>query len=48
MLKNATLYEDLGPDHFDRRAQGKQVRRLINRLQNHGFAVQITPVKAAA
>jgi hypothetical protein len=44
MLKNGTLYEDLGPDHFDRRAQGKQVYRLINRLPNLGFAVQITPV----
>jgi transposase len=48
MLKNGTLYEDLGPDHFDRRAQGKQVHRLINRLRNLGFAVQITPVEAAA
>ena len=48
MLKNGTLYEDLGPDHFDRRAQGKQVHRLINRLRNLGFAVQITPVEVAA
>jgi hypothetical protein len=48
MSKNGTLYEDLGPDHFDRRAQGKQVRRLINRLRNLGFAVQITPVEGAA
>jgi hypothetical protein len=31
-LKNGTLYHDLGPDHFDKRAQGKQVHRLINRL----------------
>jgi transposase len=48
MLKSGTLYEDLGPDHFDKRAQGKQVHRLINRLRNLGFAVQITPVEAAA
>jgi transposase len=48
MLKNGTLYEDLGPDHFDKRAKGKQVDRLINRLRNLGFAVQITPVEAAA
>src|SRR2546423_15689797 len=39
MLKNGTLYEDLGPDHFDRRAQAKQLYRLINRLRNLGFAV---------
>jgi transposase len=48
MLKNGTLYQDLGPDHFDKRAKGKQVDRLINRLRNLGFAVQITPVEAAA
>ena len=48
MLKKGTLYEDLGSDHFDNRAQGKQVYRLINRLRNLGFAVQITPVEAAA
>jgi transposase len=29
-------------------AQGKQVHRLIDRLRNLGFAVQITPVEAAA
>jgi transposase len=48
MLKHGTLYEDLGPSHFDKRAQGRQVHRLIDRLRNLGFAVQITPVEAAA
>jgi transposase len=48
MLKNGTLYEELGPGHFDQRAQGKQVHRLINRLRNFGFEVQITPLQAAA
>jgi transposase len=47
MLKHGTLYEDLGPGHFDKRAQGRQVHRLVNRLRNLGFAVQITPVEAA-
>jgi transposase len=46
MLKNGTFYEDIGADHFDRRAQGKQVLRLVNRLQNLGYNVEITP-KAA-
>ena len=46
MLKNGTLYQDLGADHFDNRAKGKQVLRLLNRLRNLGFAVQITPVAA--
>jgi transposase len=48
MLKNGTVYEDLGPAHFDKRAQGKQVHRLIDRLRNFGFDVQITPLEAAA
>jgi transposase len=48
MLKNGTLYEDLGANHFDNRAKGKQVLRLVSRLQNLGFAVQITPAEATA
>jgi transposase len=44
MLKNGTLYQDLGANHFDNRAKGKQVLQLLNRLRNLGFAVQITPV----
>src|SRR5271157_5641923 len=48
MLKNGTLYQDLGPDHFDKGAQAKQVHRLIDRLRNLEFAVQIIPVEAAA
>jgi transposase len=48
MLKHGTLYEDLGPSHFDKRAQAKQVHRLIDRLRNLGFAVQIIPAEATA
>jgi len=39
MLKNGTLYQDLGPDHFGKRAQAKQFHRLIDRLRNLVFAV---------
>ena len=46
MLKNGTLYQDLGANHFDKRDKGKQVLRLVNRLQNLGFAVQITSIAA--
>jgi transposase len=46
MLIDGTLYHDLGPDHFDRRAKGAQTRRLVSRLQNLGYAVQITPMAA--
>ena len=42
MLKDGTLYHDLGPDHFDCRARPVQTRRLITRLQKLGYAVQIT------
>jgi transposase len=46
MLKDGTLYQDLGAAHFDNRAKGKHVLRLVNRLQNLGFDVQITPIAA--
>ena len=47
MLKNGTFYEDLGADHFDNRAKGTQVLRLVSRLQNLGFTVQVTPIEVA-
>jgi transposase len=47
MLKDGTLYADLGADHFDKRAKAGQARRLVARLRNLGFAVQLTPVEAA-
>ncbi len=44
MLKDGTLYHDLGPDHFDRGAKAVQTRRLLTRLQKLGYAVHITPL----
>jgi transposase len=46
MLISGELYRDLGPDHFDRRAGARQTMRLVTRLQNLGYAVQITPLTA--
>jgi hypothetical protein len=46
MLKNGTVYQDLGASHFDNRDKGKQVLKLVNRLQNLGFDVKITPLAA--
>ena len=46
MLAHGTLYQDLGPDHFDRRTKATQTRRLVTRLHNLGYAVQITPLEA--
>ena len=47
MLRDGTLYHDLGPDHFDRQAKARQTRRLLARLHNLGYAVHITPLAAA-
>jgi transposase len=46
MLISGELYHDLGPDHFDHRAKARQTTRLVTRLQNLGYAVQITPLPA--
>ena len=48
MLKDGALYQDLGADHFDKRAKSRQTASLVSRLQNLGFAVQITPIAEAA
>jgi transposase len=41
MLKNGTLYEDLGPNYFDQKAKERQAMRLINRLHTLGYQVHI-------
>jgi transposase len=46
MLIGGELYRDLGPDHFDQRAKAKQTSRLVMRLQNLGYAVQLSPLPA--
>ena len=46
MLLGGQLYHDLGPDHFDRPAKSTHIKRLVTRLQNLGYAVQITPLAA--
>ena len=48
MLKDGTLYQDLGADHFDRRHKTASTRRLVQRLQNLGFTVQLTPASGPA
>ena len=46
MLKNGTVYQDLGASYFDNRAKDKQALRLISLLKNLGFEVQIKPLAA--
>lgn len=43
MLKNGTLYQDRGPQHSHQQAKARHVHRLVNRLQNLGFDVQLLP-----
>jgi hypothetical protein len=46
MLKDGTLYEDLGRNYFDRRSTDQQKKRLVKRLADLGYAVELTPFAA--
>jgi transposase len=46
MIKHGIRYVDLGPDHFEKRSKAQKVLRLVNRIQNLGFTVQIAPLAA--
>jgi transposase len=45
MLTNGVCYQDLGPAHFER-SKAAQTKRLVKRLHNLGYAVEITPIAA--
>jgi transposase len=47
MLRDGVVYQDLGPDYFDRRNRSKAIQRLVRRLRDLGCTVQISPEKAA-
>ena len=46
MLKDGTTYKDLGRNHFDRRSTDQQKNRLVKRLTELGYAVEIKPLAA--
>jgi transposase len=46
MLKDGTMYQDLGRNYFDRRSTDQQKKRLIKRLADLGYAVELTPLAA--
>jgi transposase len=46
MLRDGTDYQDLGPAHFDRSAKDKATNRLVRRLTELGYAVEIKPAAA--
>jgi transposase len=43
MLKDGTMYQDLGPKHFDARAKERQKNRLVKRLADLGYTVELVP-----
>jgi len=46
MLKDGTMYQDLGRKHFDRRSTDQQKNSLVKRLADLGYAVEIKPLAA--
>jgi transposase len=46
MLKDGTMYKDLGSNHFDRRSTDQQKNRLVKRFADLGYAVEIKPLTA--
>ena len=41
MLRNSACYADLGPDHFVRHDKAKAAMRLVRRLKDLGYDVEI-------
>jgi transposase len=41
MLRDGVEYRDLGPTHFDRRDKTKTARRLVQRLHDLGYDVEV-------
>jgi transposase len=46
MLKDGTFYQDLGSGHFDRRSKDQQKNRLVKRLADLGYVVEVKPLAA--
>jgi transposase len=44
MLRDGTMYQDLGPNHFDAHAKERQKNRLLKRLADLGYAVELMPL----
>ena len=43
ILKDDTTYQELGPDHFERRDKAHLTKRLLKRLHDLGVNVEVTP-----
>jgi transposase len=44
MLKDGTMYHDLGRKHFDHRSNDQQKRSLVKRLADLGYTVEVKPL----
>lgn len=47
LLKNGTVYTDLGADYFERRNEHQVQKQLVKRLETLGYKVTIEPLAAA-
>ncbi|EDM79883.1 transposase [Plesiocystis pacifica SIR-1] len=47
MLREGAPYRDLGPDYFDRLDRNKLLKRLVRKLENLGYEVDLTQVATA-
>jgi transposase len=47
LLKRKTVYQELGPDYFDRIHQRRITQRLVQRLQRLGHTVILQPAESA-
>jgi transposase len=41
ILRDGVPYRDLGPDHFDRLERGKLLRRLVRKIEDLGYDVEV-------
>ena len=47
MLRDGTLYHDLGPDHFRRTSPETHAKRLVQQIAKLGFTCTIEPTAQA-
>lgn len=45
MLEDGTVYADLGPDHFQRRAPEARAKALVRQIERLGFTCAIAPIE---
>jgi transposase len=46
MIADGAFYQDLGADHFERRAKPNQIKHLVAKIQSLGYDVEIKPLAA--